>query len=192
MQSIVGRRRRQQRRLGQAGEQKPHPAQVEERVVPRERGRQHRSGFGCDQGPIGDDHHEGQLVAQGQLGCRGAFVDHRCRNKSSENTRCRVLGMTVLRGGDGERVVSPGRSSGRGRQRGRRTEATRDRDLRAHRHCDAVVAEDGRGHAHGEMRCVVTEAGALSFAVDAQRWCGLHFHLDIAIQRDGKCVEAGP
>jgi hypothetical protein len=42
------------------------------------------------------------------------------------------------------------------------------------------------------MRCVVTESGTLPLAVDTQRGRALHFHLDITIQRDGKCIESGP
>ena len=192
MQTIGGRRRRQQRRLRQASEQKRHPAQVEKCVVPRQRGWQHRSGIGRDQLPIGNDHHEGQLFAEGQLGRGCTSIDKCRRDKAPENTRCRVLGVTVLLGGDGERVVRPGGGRSGRSQRGRRTKAPRDGDLRAHGHGDAVVAEDRGRDTHSEMRCVVTEAGTLSFGVDARERRALHFDLDVAIQRDGECIESRP
>ena len=111
---------------------RPIRPKIEERVVSVQRVGQDRAGFGCDQGPIGDDDHEGQLVAQGKLGRRGAAVDQRCGDQSPEDTGCRILGMTVQAGGDGERVVGPGGGRRRGGQRGRRPEAARDGDLRAH------------------------------------------------------------
>ena len=54
------------------------------------------------------------------------------------------------------------------------------------------MPEDGGGHAHGEMRGVVTEPGPLSFAVDTQRPGTLDLDLDITVQCDGKCIESGP
>ena len=81
----------------------------------------------------------------------GTYIDVGGGHQSSEDTRGRILGMTVPGGGNGKRVVRTCGRGGGGGQRGRRPESARDRYLRPHRDRDAVVAENGPRDAHRQV-----------------------------------------
>ena len=62
--AIVRRFRHERLRVGQAGHQQAHTAEVEHHVRPRQRLGEHAAGLGGGQVALGDDDDEGQLLAQ--------------------------------------------------------------------------------------------------------------------------------
>ena len=100
--------------------------------------------------------------------------------------------MPVVGGGDGEGVVGAGRRRGGGGQRGRRAQAAGHGDLRAHRHREAVVTEDLGDDPRRQVRRVVEETCTLALGVHLERLGRLHLDADVAVERDGQGVEAGP
>ena len=131
---------------------------------------EHAAGLGRGQVALGDDDDEGQLVA------RAAAARARARpstvvaaTQAAEHAGRRVLGMPVVGGRDGEGILGAGGRGGRGGERGGGAQPAGDRDLRAHRHGEAVVPQHLGGDPGRQVRRVVEEAGSLALAVHAER-----------------------
>ena len=130
---------------------------------------EHAAGLGRGQVALGDDDDEGQLLAERERRVDGAALHRGGGDEAAEHAGRRVLGVPVVGGRHGEGVLGAGGRGGRGGEGGRGAQPPGDGDLRAHRHGEAVVAEDLGRHAGREVRRVVEEAGPLPLAVHAER-----------------------
>ena len=191
MDPVLGGRRPQRGRIGQTRHQQAHAPEVEDRVLAAESVGQHPAGLGCGEVPFRDDRDDLEIVGQWQGGVRGRALDRGGRDEPAEHAGGGILRVTVVRRRDGEGIVGPG-GGGRGRrQGGRGAQPAGDRDLRAHRHREAVVPEHLGDHARRQVGGIVEEPRALALRVHAQCVGRLHLDADVAVDGDRQGVEAG-
>ena len=88
-----------------------------------------------------------------------------CGHQPTEHAGRCVLGMPVVGGRHGERVLGAGGGSCGGGEGGGRAQPAGHWDLRADRHREAVVTQHARDDTRGEVRRVVEETGTLPFGV---------------------------
>ncbi len=118
MDAVTGRRGHERGRVGQPGEEETHAAEVEDGVGAAEAVGQHAARFGRGQVAVGDDDHEGQLLAQRQWRPRGAALDGGGSDEPAERARRRVLGVPVVGRRHGKGIVGAGGGGRRGGESG--------------------------------------------------------------------------
>ena len=190
VQPIVACRPQQQCAICEAGKEQTHARQVEDGVRTRHLGVEGDSRLLGRQLSIGYEHDEHELGVKWQRERDRAGVEQRGRDEPAVHRSRRVLDVTLITDGHGERVVGAGSGRHRdGKSRGR-AESAPDRDLGANRDREAVVAADRRGDAGSQVLPVPGEIGTLSLAVQDKSLRRDDLDVHVKGEGEGEDIEA--